>query len=116
MGEEITKILETINEGLRHLPPYASDTWDLMVQGVRLDGVIRLTVSIIILIAVIGGWLMFAKFNDPTNMYESTDMFFFVLFSLIFVGLAIFGIMINLRAVIMPDYHLIKQLLQSVGV
>lgn len=113
MDEQMINILETVNEGLNQLPTYASEGWNLMVNGVRLDGIIWLLISFSTLLLLILFWSKFIEHIELDSLSQDT-YFFMISFSIVIIVVAFAGIFINMRAVIMPEYHLIKQIMSTI--
>lgn len=69
MEEEVVNILKAVNEGLKSLPPVASDAWKLMSEGKMLDGISKLIVFFIFVS------LFLLSINVLKNNLEKTNEF-----------------------------------------
>lgn len=69
MEEEVVNILKAVNEGLKSLPPVASDAWKLMSEGKMLDGISKLIVFFIFVS------LFLLSINILKNNLEKTNEF-----------------------------------------
>lgn len=106
-------ILETINEGLQDLPAYASEGWDVMIQGIRIDGVINLLVLALLFGVCIAYGIWAYKIYENLS-YDYVELFvgascIVSLAAVILFVSSIFIIPEAIRAIIAPEYQLLRQ-------
>lgn len=122
MENEVNDILQTINEGLKSLPEYASQGWNLMVAGTRFDAINNFAIHsllIVILIVAIAVFNKKAKKHDDNGNVDAQETF------IIMMGLTLFVLVIAtffyvmefsgyMRGMFMPEYQIISELIRSV--
>lgn len=123
MQEQVSSILETINDGLRELPNVGSEMWDLYVRGVRVDGLVSLISHLVFMIIAI---IFFTKLlqwykkcmND--DQVDSEQKFEFKVFTclgcVVFImtlGFSLNSMIDPLRQIIAPEYYIIQQIIES---
>lgn len=124
MDKEVSAILETVNNALAGLPPLASDAFDVLVKGTRITGVVGLVEDAVLLVI---GYFAFSflfrlaknpKIYDDYDSVRGSYIVIFITFTLVFGTLSIIGLLCvapNIIAIIMPEYSLIKSILETVN-
>lgn len=124
METEVNAILQTVNEGLKALPPLASDAFELMIKGTRIEGSVNLVLIILGLIALsfVARFLYKLSKNPNSletkgyysegNMKEGVVLLLALggLFCIITGGALISELPTALKSIIAPEYMLIRQL------
>ena len=125
MESEIQGLLQTLDDGLKALPPIASDAFETLVKGVFTEGVIGLTydLAMIIIFSLI---LWFChKFSNKESLYNYNNygneaemktgyviiFAIFIVISVTMIIISIVSIPFDLRSVISPEYIVIKKLM-----
>ena len=122
METDINTILETVNQGLKSLPPIASNAFEIMVKGTVTEGVLGLIVDLssILLFSLIL-WFTY-KLSQKDSIYETLYsgergemrggyqalIFGIVIVSFIAIAIGLFGIPLDVRSIFAPEYVVIK--------
>lgn len=124
MEKEINTILETINEGLKSLPPLAGEAFEVMVKGTRINGVIGLFESVVFLISayiVLTKLYRLSKDESIYNSYGEVKGHYVLVFIVIgggfgFLGIvALFTLTGNIVDIFAPEYSLIKSIMRGIN-
>lgn len=113
MEQEVQNILETINKGIQELPSYASEGWDVMIHGIRIDGVINLLVLTLLFgVCIAYGIWAYKNYENVSPDFEALYVAACCVMSfvalVVFVA-SIFIIPYAIRAIITPEYQLLRQ-------
>lgn len=122
---DVNMILETVNEGLKSLPPIASNAFEIMVKGTVTEGILSLIVDlIIILIFSLVLWFTY-KLSQKDDIYKTnysggrgemrggylTLIVVLVSISIIAIIVSMFDIPLAVRNIFAPEYIVIKNFL-----
>lgn len=125
MGEEVTKTMELINEGLASLPEFTSSTWEIMLRGYVIENIVAVVIGSLIilllpaLVVVVGKYLnkdLERKMNKGDNVRgQEIGAIKWALYTLCgVVGIiVILGIAGNLVDIFQPEYSIIRDIIRS---
>lgn len=124
---DVNMILETVNQGLKSLPPIASNAFEIMVKGTVTEGILSLIIDLII-ISIFSLVLWFTyKFSQKDDIYKTnysggrdemrggylTLIVTLVVISFIAIAISIFDIPFSIKSIFAPEYVVIKSFIYS---
>lgn len=111
MDEQVTEILNTLNEGLQDLPEYASEGWDIMVTGTRMDAIIWAGLGLILLIIGIYLHTHLKAHREEIEANDPPDVGIRLLVANLLLICGSLFILPNIASIILPEYTLIRSIL-----
>lgn len=121
MEQEINNIIDLINNALESLPEIGSQAWELMVSGTRIQSIISVTVSLIVIIicslliiTIIKRWLLLKNHGVIINSDSEEGKILCIIVLSLIIFVAFFILVGSILPIISPEYSIIKQLLMHI--
>ena len=124
MEQEIQNVMVIIRKSLEAMPEMGTEAWKLMVSGERFDGITSIVTSLLFIYITI---LMIKKSiniydNLKEESYGSLDVdgfqIAFFITTLFFVLISVLLLLImsdSVRSIVMPEYSLIRNIIDSLS-
>ena len=121
MEQEINNIIDLINNALESLPEIGSQAWELMVSGTRIQSIISVTISLIVItvcslliITIIKRWSLLKNHGVIINSDSEEGKILCIIVLSLIIFVAFFILVGSILPIVAPEYSIIKQLLMHI--
>lgn len=114
MEKEITEIMSILKDGLKELPAFGSQAWEMMVKGYSIEYWVYSVIGVFILLSsILVIKLIFnkAKSYDGDLFYEYDSPMIAIIACSVLIVASVITVATCLPQALAPDYFIVKSLL-----